>query len=224
MGKSILAINLGKSYIYSNNKILIVDADFVNNSLNVILGIKKFSKKIENKNYSNNIIKINNKIDLYTNIEKSTNTNFLEKNLITMIKKLKENYNYIFIDTNSIELIEFNSKLLEISDMNLFISDTNLLEINKSIKLLDKYINKYKTNKNKINILFNKYNSESISNKILNNIFSEFNIIGYLNYNKKYNKLINKNIKNNFSDKKIRKEYLKLKFLINNNLIDNKIK
>ena len=79
VGKSILSINLGKSYMYSNNKILIIDADCINNSLNVILGIKIFSEKINNKNYSNNIIKINNKIDMYTNIEKLTNINLLEK-------------------------------------------------------------------------------------------------------------------------------------------------
>ena len=221
VGKSILSINLGKSYMYSNNKILIIDADCINNSLNVILGIKIFSEKINNKNYSNNIIKINNKIDMYTNIEKLTNINLLEKNLITVINELKKIYNYIIIDTNSIELIEFNSKLIEISDMSLFISDTNLLEINKSIKLLDKYINKFKINKNKFNIIFNKYNSESISFKLLKNIFSEFNIIGFFKYNKKYNKLINKNNKNSFLDKKIRKEYLKLNSLINNFFIKN---
>ncbi len=221
VGKSILSINLGKSYMYSNNKILIIDADCINNSLNVILGIKIFSEKINNKNYSNNIIKINNKIDMYTNIEKLTNINLLEKNLITVINELKKIYNYIIIDTNSIELIEFNSKLIEISDMSLFISDTNLLEINKSIKLLDKYINKFKINKNKFNIIFNKYNSESISFNLLKNIFSEFNIIGFFKYNKKYNKLINKNNKNSFLDKKIRKEYLKLNSLINNFFIKN---
>ena len=207
--------------MYSNNKILIIDADCINNSLNVILGIKIFSEKINNKNYSNNIIKINNKIDMYTNIEKLTNINLLEKNLITVINELKKIYNYIIIDTNSIELIEFNSKLIEISDMSLFISDTNLLEINKSIKLLDKYINKFKINKNKFNIIFNKYNSESISFNLLKNIFSEFNIIGFFKYNKKYNKLINKNNKNSFLDKKIRKEYLKLNSLINNFFIKN---
>ena len=221
VGKSILSINLGKSYMYSNNKILIIDADCINNSLNVILGIKIFSEKINNKNYSNNIIKINNKIDMYTNIEILTNINLLEKNLITVINELKKIYNYIIIDTNSIELIEFNSKLIEISDMSLFISDTNLLEINKSIKLLDKYINKFKINKNKFNIIFNKYNSESISFNLLKNIFSEFNIIGFFKYTKKYNKLINKNNKNSFLDKKIRKEYLKLNSLINNFFIKN---
>ena len=105
--------------------------------------------------------------------------------------------------------------------MSLFISDTNLLEINKSIKLLDKYINKFKINKNKFNIIFNKYNSESISFNLLKNIFSEFNIIGFFKYTKKYNKLINKNNKNSFLDKKIRKEYLKLNSLINNFFIKN---
>ena len=139
--------------------------------------------------------------------------NFIEINNI--IKNIKEIYDYIIIDTNSSELIELTNKLLNISDLNLFISDTNLLEINKSIKLLSKYINELNINKNKINILFNKYNKYSISKKLLKNIFSEFNVIGFFNYNDKYNKLINKNNRNNFEDKKLRKEYLKINEKIN---------
>lgn len=219
VGKSIISINLSKINIYSKNKILIIDFDLINNSISTILGVKTYPLKDEN-NYLNNLIKINKKIDLLaykSNIENKDNENmhlnFIEINNI--IKNIKEIYDYIIIDTNSSELIELTNKLLNISDLNLFISDTNLLEINKSIKLLSKYINELNINKNKINILFNKYNKYSISKKLLKNIFSEFNVIGFFNYNDKYNKLINKNNRNNFEDKKLRKEYLKINEKIN---------
>lgn len=94
--------------------------------------------------------------------------------------------------------------------MSLFISDTNLLEINKSIKLLEKYINKLKINKDKFQIIFNKYNNKSIDFNLLGNIFSEFNIIGYLKYSVQYSELINKNNTNNLINNKIKTNILKL--------------
>ena len=216
VGKSIISVNLAKANIYSKNKILIIDFDLINNSINTILGVGKSNIKIEEnkelKYQKNKIIKINKKIDLLIFAEQNIH------NFIPLLNELKKIYNYIFIDTNSTELIEINIEIINASDLILFISDTNLLEINKSIKLLDKYINKFKINKNCFNIIFNKYNSESINIKLLKNIFSEFNILGYLKYNEKYNKLINKNNKNNFFNKKIRNEYLKLNYLINNKL------
>ena len=216
VGKSIISVNLAKANIYSKNKILIIDFDLINNSINTILGVGKSNIKIEEnkelKYQKNKIIKTNKKIDLLIFAEQNIH------NFIPLLNELKKIYNYIFIDTNSTELIEINIEIINVSDLILFISDTNLLEINKSIKLLDKYINKFKINKNCFNIIFNKYNSESINIKLLKNIFSEFNILGYLKYNEKYNKLINKNNKNNFFNKKIRNEYLKLNYLINNKL------
>lgn len=239
VGKSIISINLAKSFMYSDNKILIIDFDFLNNSIQTILGLKNNSKI--NNNNSNikdnieknleyliykNIIKINKKIDLLVinnelinyitkNKKEQKNNEFNYFIEIKEILNTLKNYNYILIDTNANE-IELNKAIIELCNKTVLISGTNLLEINKSIKLLDKYINKYNINKNNFTILFNKYNSYSIDLKLLFNIFSEFKIMGYLKYNEKYNQLINKNNKINFIDKKIRKEYLK----INNYLIN----
>lgn len=76
--------------------------------------------------------------------------------------------------------------------------------------MLDIFINKLNIKINKIKIIFNKYNSESINFNLLKNIFNEFNIIGKLNYRKIYNKLINKNNKYNLLDKKLRNEYFNI--------------
>ena len=199
VGKSIFSINLAKinSYENSENKILIIDADIINSSIHTILGLPKNSTTI-NKNI--NLLTLNN------------------NNIKELLEENKNKYDLIIIDTGSCnELLELNKEIIEISNLSLFISDTNLLEINKSIKLLEKYINKLKINKDKFQIIFNKYNNKSIDFNLLGNIFSEFNIIGYLKYSVQYSELINKNNTNNLINNKIKNEYSKI-----NNLILNK--
>lgn len=214
VGKSIIVVNLAKINVYSKNKILIIDLDIQTNSIHTILGINKYSIKNNNQE---EIIKINKKIDLING--KDVLLNCSNKININKINHLKNKYDLIIIDLYSNISSELLENVVNLSNINLFISDTNLLEISKSIKLLDTYINKYKINKNKFNILFNKYNLESIDIKLLNKIFGEFNVIGYLKYNKKYNDLINKNSKNFINNKRIRNEYLKINNLINKKLI-----
>ncbi len=214
VGKSIITINLGKSNRYLKNKTLIMDLDLYNKSIHKILGINLNSNKFNKEN----IIKINkklhliylkNKSELKTN-DKSISIDTYKIEINKIINNLKNNYNNILIDLNCNYYDDLNKFIMNLSDYILFISDTNFLEINKSIKLLDKYINNYKINKNKFKIIFNKYNENSIDLKLLKKIFNEFKIIGSLKYNNKYNKLINKNNKNNFLSKKIRKEYLNI--------------
>ncbi len=225
VGKTIISINLAKINIFQKNKILIIDSDFLNNSISTILGVKNSTS---NNILENNIIKLNNsfldyfnfikinkKINLLVNNKKFNKNNYYILNIfLENINNLKNIYDLIIIDTNCNEDLNNIKEIIKISDKCLFISDTNLLEINKSIKLLDKFINNINIEINKINLIFNKYNSESISFKILKNIFSEFNIIGKINYSDKYNKLINKNNRYNLINKKIRKEYLKINYKI----------
>lgn len=89
------------------------------------------------------------------------------------------------------------------------------MEIQKSKNILKIYKEEWNIDNNKINILFNKFNKNSIDINILKIIFSEYNIIGKIDINNKYNLIINKNA--NKIDKNIKKEYLKIieKYLIN---------
>ena len=221
VGKSIISINLAKSMSYQKNKILIIDFDILNNSLHTILGVKKYPLKIENKlnninindlNIEDLIIKINKKIDLIS----ATNLLFNTKEKIDLIKiekiinKLKEIYNTIIIDTSSECFFDFTKIIIKLSNKNIFVTETNILEIKKAKELLNIYINEWKIDKMKFNILFNKYDKNCIDINLLKELFCEFNIIGTLKYNSKYNKLINKNIKSNLINKKIRNEYLKI--------------
>ena len=212
IGKSSIIINLSKTLSYLNRKILIIDLDLINNSIHSILGVKKSQQE----NYK---IKINKNLDIISpNVFDIDEKDIIDKINLLIIKNRK-NYDYIFIDTNSYDsyFIDNMKKRYEIinnSDYILFISGCNLLEINKSVNLLENYINKLNIKENKLKIIFNKYNKFSIKIKLLKNIFNEIEIIGYLKDDEKYNCLINKNNKNFNRLKKIRNEYLKIVNLI----------
>lgn len=219
VGKSIFTVNLANSYIYSKNKILIIDFDVLNNSLHTILGLKKYSKiireKLKNNNLINNkinikelTIKITNKIDLISGINLLFDSKYKisSEKIYNIINELKSNYEIIIIDNSAECFFDYTKNIIENSNINIFITEANLSEIKKSKSLLNIYINKWNINKNKINILFNKYSKNSIDINILKNIFNEFNIIGKLKFDDKYNLIINRN--GITCDNKIMKEYI----------------
>ena len=227
VGKSIFTVNLAKSLIYSKKKILIIDFDILNNSLHTILGVKKYSEKISKKIKENNLIKdkiglkelkikINKRIDLISGINllfdsKYKINNIQFNNLFNDVKKF---YDVIIIDTSSECFFNYTKDIIKKSNINIFIVEPNLLEIQKSKNILKIYKEEWDIDNNKINILFNKFNKNSIDINILKIIFSEYNIIGKIDINNKYNLIINKNA--NKIDKNIKKEYLKIieKYLI----------
>lgn len=228
VGKSIFTVNLAKSLIYSKKKILIIDFDILNNSLHTILGVKKYSEKISKKIKENNLIKdkiglkelkikINKRIDLISGINllfdsKYKINNIQFNNLFNDVKKF---YDVIIIYTSSECFFNYTKDIIKKSNINIFIVEPNLLEIQKSKNILKIYKEEWNIDNNEINILFNKFNKNSIDINILKIIFSEYNIIGKIDINNKYNLIINKNA--NKIDKNIKKEYLKIieKYLIN---------
>lgn len=226
VGKSIFTINLANSLSNSKNKILIIDFDILNNSLHTILGIKKYSQKIRNKIKNNNllkeikieelIIRINSKIDLVSGINLLFDSKYKisSEKVKNILSKLKEKYEIIIIDTSSECFFDYTKEIIKNSNLNIFILEANLLEIKKAKNLSNIYINNWEIPQESINILFNKYNENSIDISILKKIFSEFNILGKLSFNPQYNLIINKNNINKLNTI-LKNEHLK----INRNLL-----
>lgn len=203
VGKSIFISLFSKNI--KNKKILIIDFDIFNKSIDLIFGYNLQKEK--------NILKINNNIDLLSKVEiffiENNYNNYIEKNKIkNILNKFSKKYDLIIIDNTSEYSCEYTKEILKNSDEIIFLTDANLIELNKTKKMLEKYINKWKIEKEKTNIVFNKINVNSINSKILKNLFSDFNILGKINFSDKYNLIINNNLK--IVNKKINKEYLNI--------------
>ncbi len=241
IGKSIFSVNLAKSFLETKNKILMIDFDILNDSLHTILGINKYPEKIKKIMQKNNIekseelekveeikriknelkieelvIKVNSKIDLIAGINLLFESKYKISNekIKIILEKLKENYDLIIIDTSSECFFDCTKEIMRLSNLIIFITGTNLIEIKKAKRLLNIYINEWKIEQNNFNILFNKYNKNSIDISILKNIFSGFNILGKMSDNEKYNLMINKSSKEKL-EKEIQKEIYLIQKKIN---------
>lgn len=201
-GKSIVLALFTKTLFKKSRKNLVINFNEKNNDIFFILNKRnnEYSDKniIEkNKNLSSKIDVIDGKI-------------FVESGKFNKEKfeKINANYDRIYIENYFENDNEIEQEILKISNEIIFLSQTNLLEISKSKKILERYINRYLIEKEKINILFNKYNKYSIDEKLLKKIFFEFNFIEKIKFNNKYNLLLNGQAF--FNLKKIKKEYFKI--------------
>ena len=212
VGKSVFASILTK--IINNKKIILIDFDIFNESLNTNFGTKKYPKKAKKneKNIFKLIIKLNKNVDLLFVTDLLFNNELkTEKNKIkNILEELSKKYDLIIIDTTSECFFDYTKEIFENSNLIIFLTEPNLLQLKKTKKLLEIYINKWKINKEKINIIINKKSINSIDNKILKILFSDFKILGELTLNNKYDLLINNNLKNININKKIKKEFNKI--------------
>ena len=212
VGKSIFTANF--SLALENKKILIIDFDILNKSIKTIFGAKeKVAEENEiwdENNLENLIFKINKNIDLISGIDVIfQNGNKIEKEKIkNILNNLKNKYEFILLDTSSECFMDYTQEIIKKSDFSIFLTEANLIELKKSKKLLEIYIKEWKIEKEKIKIIFNKYNKNAIDNKLLKELFSEFKILGYLTLNQNYNYMINKN--NNYLNKELKDEYKKI--------------
>lgn len=221
VGKSIFSVNLAKVFMESENKILIIDFDVLNNSLHTILGIKKYPEKVANKIKNNNlleslqieelIMKINSKVDLIAGISLVFDGQYQisKVKIKTILSQLKEKYDAIIIDTSSECFLDYTKEIMKNSNINIFMVEPNLLEIKKAKRLLNIYINQWEIPQSDFHILFNKYNENSIDSFVLKNVFSGFSILGKLSSSSQYNLVINKNDTGHLK-KELQKEYLNI--------------
>lgn len=200
-GKSCFSIILANLLKEKNKKILILDFDFLNNSLHTMLGVKKYPDKIKNillnkneKNIEkieiNNLkIKINKKLDLISGINLifESGKNIEKKKIKIIINKLINMYDYIIIDTSSECFFEYTKEIMDLSFKCFFITEANLSEISKSKRLLEIYHNNWNISNEKIKIIFNKYNRNCIDLNLLKKIYFEYEIVGKINMKKNNN-------------------------------------
>lgn len=222
IGKSIFTSILGLQLSKQNKKVLILDFDILNPSIKTIFGIEKNNKKIDEKNLKNLIIKINKNLHVIYGIE----ILFGGKEKITfskiqeIINSLKENYNIILIDTSSECYFQINRKLIKSSNNTLFLAEGNFISIQKSQNLLNIYNKEWEIEKEKINIIYNRFTENSIDIEIFKRLFLDYKVIGKIELNKDYNTIINQNLKKGMMGKIIEKEYNKIiEKLENNNIL-----
>ena len=189
VGKSIISSIIANYLSLKNKKTLLIDFDIFNNSINTIF-----------KNINNNfdIIPYNKNLNIFCGIEKKININ--NKAEIYKIKQilndLKKEYDFLIIDTTSKIELEYIKLILNLADKILFLVEPNISEIKKSNSLLEIFIKDFEIENDKIKILFNKVNKYKIVQGILEDIFSDFEIIGNLEYEEKYNLIINSGFRN----------------------------
>ena len=198
-GKTIITIILSQILTqYKNKKILIVEDNIKNNSI-----IKIYKKEFceENKKQKNKLIKIKNNLHLLNIRDISIKYKKDKIKIINEINKIKNNYNYIFIDMQN----NSRNKIYEtIITEKIIILNPNILEINK----IKRYIT---NNRNETKIILNNYNENSISEEILKNIFkNKIKIIGKIKNNKNYNLIINNNFNIKYLEKKSKNKYFKI--------------
>ena len=177
-GKTVFTSVLAKT-ISDDKKVLVLDFDLLNNDVNLIL----------NKNKKINIIlgqDIMFKNDEFIKIE-------------DIIEEYKNDYDVILINTSSECYFKINRRLIILSDISLFITGTDLLEIKKSKTLLNIYVKEWGIEPQKINIIFNKYNTYSIDEKILLNVFKKYKVLGKIKYTGNYKLELNKKLLQNIN-------------------------
>lgn len=206
-GKSLFAINL--AITLNDKKILIIDLDILNNCIHTILGIKRKSNN-EKITLENLIINYNKNIDIISMFELIENKLIDKNNIKEFFNKLQFKYDYIIIDTSLECFWKENRKIMETSYLNIFLVEANLLEIKKAKRILEIYDREWDIKKDKIKIVFNKYNINSINKKLLNKLFYEYKVLGKINFNLYYNLLINKNYKCKKELNKVKSEYINI--------------
>lgn len=201
IGKSIFSLIL--SLNIKNKKILIINFIEKENNLKIIIG-KKIKKEYQEKN---TVINWKKNIDImFITEENFQKKNFKDKQIIyTFLDNLQQEYSYIILELNEVYDKE---NIIRKSDNVIALVEANLLGINEIKQILNEIVNRQNNQKDKIKIVFNKYNITAIKPHILHKMFIDFEIIGTIQYDKFYNYFINSNAC--YISKRIKKIYTKI--------------
>lgn len=174
-GKSTLSLIIGQYLAEKNYKVLLIDGNLEKSDLTEILNSKK---KKDNK-----IKKVSKNFYFFNDVKYLLK----EEKLITLIFEMtKEKYDFIIIELSKNNPEKINKKILKNSHINFIVMEANIFEIKEIKKLLNIYLKEWKIFKNKINIIINKKNINSINKKLISKNISVENKILEVKENKFY--------------------------------------
>lgn len=192
-GKSLITSLMGKAAKKNNLKTIIIDFDIINSSINTIFRIKKYKNYDNKDDIESFITHISNNLDVICGIDLIFN----EENKISYEKVenlffyLKDVYDLILIDSSSETYLKYMKVVFANIDNIIFLIEPNLLEIKKAERLLEIYIEDWEIYPQKIMILQNKVNVNSVDEKIVKEIFNRFKIIGKIDFSNKFTQFAN---------------------------------
>lgn len=190
---SVVAENLSK-----DNKVLLIDVNFKEKDLITLFNKKKFNEKED----ENILIKINDNLDLLSDLDiviKDFRTDISSK-LDILLNQLLYKYDYLIIDFN-LETENFIFEyILNKADKIFILIEGDLLNLKESKKAFEKITNVI--NKKTIQIIINKNNSRFIEKEVIENILN-VKISMLIDYSNKFIKFINTNGKTCFRNRNI---------------------
>lgn len=200
-------------------KILLIDLDIVNASLNCFMGVKKEPKCLEyilpnDKNSSlNYMIDAIDKRHFCTNtfdkfvvklkgipnldILTGNSSLYVCKNILSseyyfrILESAKAIYDYIIIDTSgNIFLDSMQFSLLNCTKTFL-VAEGNYVSLEKNVRLLLELFPVWGVMNKKIQVIINKYSGKSLDKMIIEEMLKDYPIAGYIKYSDEYEDIIN---------------------------------
>lgn len=190
---SVVAENLSK-----DNKVLLIDVNFKEKDLITLFNKKKFNEKED----ENILIKINDNLDLLSDLDiviKDFRTDISSK-LDILLNQLLYKYDYLIIDFNLENENFIFEYILNKVDKIFILIEGDLLNLKESKKAFEKITNVI--NKKTIQIIINKNNSRFIEKEVIENILN-VKISMLIDYSNKFIKFINTNGKTCFRNRNI---------------------
>jgi len=185
-GKTIITSIISK-ILSKNKKVLIIDMDFENKDISLLFLLEKYNIEKD----KNILKKIDNNLDAVCDMDIIfSKINNIEDNLNKLFIKLKNKYDYIFIDLSENINTNIYNYFLNISNYIFLLVEGNIINVKRSEIIYEK-LSKINSN---IKVILNKMTNYSIDKLIINKFFND-SYLGTINYDKNFENIINSNFK-----------------------------
>ncbi len=195
IGKSVFSTILAQYVENKKEKVLLVDFDLTNSCVHTIMGIQKYPNHGTFKQIEKLINSVTPHLDVLTGLDCVFHSEEIIEviRIKEMIHIWEKEYDYIFIDMPA-NIQDKNTKtILSMSNEIIVLVEPNLVGIKKAKNIIETCRIDWKMHQDKIKIIFNKTDSYKITEEILQEIFSDYEIWCYIPYDPKYSLFINQN-------------------------------